>query len=98
MPNAVHICQLTASPPLIVAGLHSPAQTETVLALMASPAPRAKRNISNTGQLWLKAEPRLAKRHVAVPTKMAPRRPKRLLMGSESQAPLSALVISPWSD
>lgn len=34
----------------------------------------------------------LAMRHMTVPTKIVPRRPSRLLMGSESHAPLSKSV------
>lgn len=88
MPKATHICHETARPPRMFAGAHSAAKTDTVLAVMPSPMPRAKRKARSCGQFWLNAEATLAKRHIKQPMKTAPRRPRRLLMGSESQAPL----------
>ena len=73
----------------MVAGAHSAAKIETVLALIARPAPKTRRNASRIGQLWLKADPMLPSKQMTVPTKIAPRRPSRLLMGSESHAPLA---------
>ena len=95
IPKAVHICHETARPPLILAGAHSAAYMLTVLALIAKPIPSRKRSKSNIGQFWLKADPMLAIRQIIVPTNMAPRRPSRLLMGSDSHAPLLKLVPIP---
>lgn len=79
------------SAPRIGAGEFSAAKMGTVLAFAPMPMPRRTRQPSSCGQVWEKALPMTGQRQKLAAKKIAPRRPKKLLSGSESQQPMRAL-------
>ena len=89
MPNAVQTCQDMTRPPRIFVGATSAEKTGTVTSFRPIPMPSSTRHAASWPQCCVVAEPMGAKRLKMAARKIVPRRPRRWLMGSDSQQALS---------
>lgn len=90
MPKAVQSCQLIVRAPRIDVGLFSAAKIGTVEPLAPMPRPRMRRTTKSVCHECVKPEAMGVAMRIRAVMKIVPRRPKKLLSGSESQQPSAA--------